>query len=606
MVSIRHLMGRNRSTGVPVTDEVDDSAVDLNSIGITVGSERSSVTFDVLNRYEAIMVPYQRTGLSILDITAQVHETELLWARRFPDAEINIVYSRTDGRVDASGKANTHSSKTFGADYWLGLAQDISPNVVLSDGKISVYHQMQMFRILFPVLQPGGTLVLENAGGKSSHLHPNDEELNTLIFDFFYSLSKAKAGINEHFSRRDEFWDYCDRNIESIEYYKSNIIVRKRTFHQLQLTAVPFRALARSYELLDSPSAYPRIPIHIYGSQIMASRVNSILEAVAGKVPPSAEIGILVDAKIVGAGIITVEDRYIVKESFINQNHTARRTPFYKIESSEMYVTEDSIATYRSMPPTELFVAAKQTWDANYGHWIVDTFPRLVNLSKAFDLSSAHIVLNGNRSKAMKKVFSDSLELLGVGVDNLEWTDHRPVHFESLVYATPMSVPPLIKSEYSIRNLESVTSLIPPESRAKYVDFKRIYLSRNKYPRRRLDNEEQILPILLERGYSVVYPEELSLFDQIGLFANADYVVGNMGAAFSSLAFSPQGVRVFALATEKMLHDYFYDIVCHKSGSYMGLQGVSETGPTDIGANFRIDVNEFTRLLEVFDSIGGS
>lgn len=592
----------NDGESIPVDGLNGHVRASLDDIGRAVGSERSSASLDLLKRYDDVIAPYVGTGVQILDITAQVIESSELWAKGYPDSEVNIVYSRTDGLFNAPGKENIYTSRTFGSDFWLHLAKELNPNVIISDGRISVYHQMQMFRILFPALGAGGTFILENAVGALASPRAGADKLSSHMVSFFYSLSKATAGFDEQFSRHDEFWDYCKRNIDSIEYFRGNVVVRKRSFDQSMLVAVPFKALARDHEILDEPVMYPRIPIEIQGSDYIAARVERILEEASRKLPPRAETGILLDAKIVASGIVTVEDKFIVKESFINQNHTSRRTPFYRIESSDIYVTEESIETYRDMPATETYIAAKQTWDANYGHWMVDTFPRLMNLANNFDLSHSRIVLSGNRSAAMKDVFADSLSLLGVPGQNLEWTDNRPIHFERLVYATPMSIPPLIKSELSIRNLEQLPNIIPEDSRIKYLNQRRIYLSRNKYPRRQLLNEQQILPIVERNGYEVVYPEELSLFDQIGLFSSADYVIGNMGAAFSSLAFSPKGVHVLALATEKMVHDYFYDIVCHKSGVYMGLQGIAEVQPGDIGSDFTVDVAEFERLFELFDS----
>jgi len=74
--------------------------------------------------------------------------------------------------------------------------------------------------------------------------------------------------------------------------------------------------------------------------------------------------------------------------------------------------------------------------------------------------------------------------------------------------------------------------------------------------------------------------------------------VGNMGAALANLAFSPQDVTVLALATERMNHDYFYDIVCHKThGRYQGLQGKAVVDSPDIGSDFTIDLELLEQSL---------
>lgn len=575
----------------------------LDACGRDAGSERSSVGFGVLDRYESLLTKFEDRAFTLMDLTADVFKAQRLWNERYPDVRLRVVYSRTDDAVQQDVSKSIYVSKTFGLDYWLDVVSSCDLDVILSDGRVSVYHQMQMFRILFPGLRSGGIFILENCVESPDSKRLKSGKRNALMYDFFLTLTNTMAGKDDSKKFTDDFWNYCFRNIESIEYFGDNIIIRKRENGQSKLTAVEFQSLARDHESLDTPSAYSRIPAQVYGSTYIASRVEKLIETAGKTIPPRAEIGILENAKVIGQGIVVVNDKFVVRESFINLNHTSRRGPLYRIESSDLYVSESSLDSYRSMPAGETYVSVKQTWDANYGHWLVDTLPRVIGLGRRMDLSSARMVMNGNRSAAMKTVFADSLSLLNIRGDQLEWTDHRPVHFDQLVYATPTSIPPFVKSEFSIRQLESLVELLPNNEASERRGSKKIYLSRNRYPRRRLLNEDDILPVLAARGYEIVYPEELSLFEQIALFSSADYVIGNMGAAFSNLAFSPAGVNVFMLATGSMMHDYFYDLVCHKNGSYVALQGRSVPPSKDIGADFLIDIVEFERLLDEFDPI---
>jgi hypothetical protein len=574
----------------------------LDEIGHAMGTERSSLKWNVLKTYESLLKDRADSNFSILDITLELDTALDAWRQAFPKATVSGVFSRNAKEMKGQAVEGAVYSEGFGQNFWLDIARSTSPDFIISDGRVSVYHQMEMFRVLFPVLQPDGCFVFENPLSSPDNVS-NKSVPAVLVYDFAASLARESAGGPPDQQRSDDFRDYCLRNIENIEFGKRTIIIRKRSFTQKRILAVPFSQVARDVKKLDEPTTYKRVAPEIHGSSIIAARVKAMLEDQASVVPPRAEVGRLRDAKIIGAGIVIVGDEFVVEESFINMRHTSRRGVLYRVANSDLYVSEDSLSAYRTMPPGSDYVCAKQTWDANYGHWVVDTLPRMLNLQNVVSTRTAKFVLNGNRSAAMKKVFSDSLGILGVSDEQLVWTDHRPVHFEELVYATPMSIPPLIKSPLSIRNLESLTEKVPVPVRSSYEGMRKIYLSRNRYPRRRLLNEEELIPDLLAHGYSIIYPEQLSFLEQIALFSQATHVVGNMGAAFSNLAFSPQAVRVLVLATELMLHDYFYDLVCHKNGRYVALQGVSADKSDGIGSNFEVDPVEFRSILEGFETV---
>jgi hypothetical protein len=423
---------------------------------------------------------------------------------------------------------------------------------------------------------------------------------------YFASLAAGRPWSGHDAPQSVEFWDYCRRNAAAVELENGFIAIRKRSYDQRKLLAVPFAQLAHDHRVLDEPAAYPRIRPEILGSGPMSQRVDAMLARHSGAVPPRAEIGRIKDAMIIGEGIVLVAGKYVVEESFINQRHTARRDILFRVGQSDLYVTEQSLKRPRRMPAGPDYVGAMQTWDSNYGHWIVDTLPRVVNALALADPRTARIVLNGRRTEPMKAVFTESLGLLGITRSQFDWKDESPLAFTDLVYATPMSVPPLIKSDRCLRILEALARGIGdgPELSSGRPD--RIYLSRNRYSRRRLLNEQDLLPLLRAKGYAVVYPEELSLAEQMAMIKKATHVVGNMGAALSNLCFSPEGVSVLALATEQMMHDYFYDLVCHKHGRYMSLQGSSPDKSAGIGADFTIDPGQFEHALHDFDDHGSA
>jgi hypothetical protein len=481
-------------------------------------------------------------------------------------------------------------SETFDSSFWEAVAINSEPGLVLCDGSLSDIHQVQMLKLLFPAVASGGIVVLQQPAGSDSD--------NALV-TFANYLVAAQLRQDKHSIEASDATGYLLRNVEVVSFAMRCVILRKRKVQQQRLEAVPFSTVALGHVTLDTPTKYSRIPAQITAPERIKQRNRDVLAALVDITAPAAEIGRLKNAIITGGGIVHTPDGYIVEESFINARHSPRRGPFFRIGASNHYVSERSLEPVREA--SGQFALIKQTWDANYGHWIVDTLPRMDHYASHMDLESTGVIVNGSVSPALQQMQADGLRLFGVSPDNLLPVDWQPTRVEDLLYVTPSSIPPLIKSPRSIEILESLAGRVDSETVERFKGHERIYLTRNAYPRRRLLNEDKILPVIKAAGYRVIEPESLTFQEQIALFSQASHVVGNMGAAFSNLAFSPRGVRVLMLATEHMLHDYFYDLVCHKDGEYVSIQGTAASAEPGIGADFTIDEESFSRIFAEFD-----
>ena len=75
----------------------------------------------------------------------------------------------------------------------------------------------------------------------------------------------------------------------------------------------------------------------------------------------------------------------------------------------------------------------------------------------------------------------------------------------------------------------------------------RVYLSRNRMPRRHVRNEAEILPLLERHGFRTVYPEELGAAEQLRLFARAEAIVSPDSSALANLAFARPSAKIGVL-----------------------------------------------------------
>ncbi len=112
-------------------------------------------------------------------------------------------------------------------------------------------------------------------------------------------------------------------------------------------------------------------------------------------------------------------------------------------------------------------------------------------------------------------------------------------------------VPWYKSSGFSPRHIHFVRErLLPHASETVFSD--RIYLTRGSVDARRLINSDQVETCMSELGFLMVDPGELTLSEQISLFAQAKVIVGTGGAASSNVIFASKGAKVITLISEQL------------------------------------------------------
>lgn len=81
---------------------------------------------------------------------------------------------------------------------------------------------------------------------------------------------------------------------------------------------------------------------------------------------------------------------------------------------------------------------------------------------------------------------------------------------------------------------------------------KKIYVSRRFVNERKLINEEECESLFKDEGFTSIYPESMSIPEQIQAYAKAEYVAGPIGTGLHNILYSlhPDKVRLLALSPE--------------------------------------------------------
>jgi capsular polysaccharide biosynthesis protein len=168
----------------------------------------------------------------------------------------------------------------------------------------------------------------------------------------------------------------------------------------------------------------------------------------------------------------------------------------------------------------------------NYGHWLTDELPRLVTALPFLPSRTRFIAVD-----PIQQYKLESLETLGITADRIvKIQGYYRTRCERLWYATPandMIWNPRILSQ--VKN-----TLLRAYDKCDKFGPARIFVSRNGLPhRKRLENEDELLPLIESYGFNVVRPECMSLAQQVRTFAKARVVLGAFGAGLINLLFCP-------------------------------------------------------------------
>ncbi len=230
---------------------------------------------------------------------------------------------------------------------------------------------------------------------------------------------------------------------------------------------------------------------------------------------------------------------------------------------------------------------------SNYGHWMTDAVSRLYYVK---ELIGSHRIILPEMFRTHKYKF-ESLIPFGVKEEDIVYTDRQLViakEFAMPSFMGPMFVNP--KDEI-VREIREVYHRFYNISRLQ--PSKRIYISRAGTSYRKVINESQVIDMLIDKGFLVVYPEKLSFEEQVRLFAAAEIVVGLTGAAFNNMMFMHSGCLVVEFRMENdnaNLHYFSYASAHELPYYYISCKG-DVTDRTF--ANFFVDTNLLDTTIEM-------
>jgi len=228
-------------------------------------------------------------------------------------------------------------------------------------------------------------------------------------------------------------------------------------------------------------------------------------------------------------------------------------------------------------------------WTDNFFHFLFDALPRLLALRKG--LGTKPLLLPAVCKQ--RSYITEILSLLEQEVVYLQ-DDHRYFSAKRLHYCDT-SGERYFRSE-NFKYLNELKSVLLRDLPASDKTL-RLYVSRSQATIRRVLNEDELLEPLSEAGFQIVFLEQLTVAQQVALFAQAEWVIAPHGAGLANLAFAPKHCRVLELRAAALPFNSLYQNLCRNLDHIHEFFDCDTTGTDCQSVDYRVSVDDFLKQL---------
>lgn len=235
-----------------------------------------------------------------------------------------------------------------------------------------------------------------------------------------------------------------------------------------------------------------------------------------------------------------------------------RQACFTRLGGSNTPIVRTRPDRERALPGRYVSLLA-QPWVGNYSHWFIDSLVRLAMLDPA-DTDYKVLIPAGALS-----FHRQSLNLLGITDDRIVEMPQRNGHVvvERLLLCSAQQRGTQPHADYLRHIRDRLVQAVIGAPRHP-APWRRVYISRANASRR-IINEPELLPLLQEYGFEVVYTEKLTMAEEIQLFAESVVVAGAHGAGMINPIFCNPGAIVIELFNRQRWHHCI-----HRTNSLVG------------------------------------
>lgn len=230
-------------------------------------------------------------------------------------------------------------------------------------------------------------------------------------------------------------------------------------------------------------------------------------------------------------------------------------------------------------------VLLRKPGDSNFGHWLIELCPRIIEFQKAFPDGTWRVAVPGH-PLALRDLRRETLGWLGIPEERIIWLSGTPTTFARLAFISSNSIHSHTHDADGVLAVRAHALRAIPRAPGR----RRLYVARPETARRLLLNEADITAALRADGFEIVRPEHLSIREQVELFSNAEAIAGISGAALTNILFAPEDCKILSLMPNYGFEFFFWDIANIIGQDFSYIVGEAEA-PDQLGhSNFKVDL----------------
>jgi len=272
---------------------------------------------------------------------------------------------------------------------------------------------------------------------------------------------------------------------------------------------------------------------------------------------------------------IGLKNLFLVKNTVFNNVNSGH---FYKYAIYKFFTQKTIKKRFNTTP-----YIIHNHWSSGYHHWITESLIRLISID---NYQNKTLLLPDNYP-----VFTyDSLKLLGVNTIH-KFSVKANLKLESLeIPEHPNS------GHYDRSQLLSLKQLLLKYSIPSNIPF--IYITRKNAAKRKIENEDELVPILKKYNFKIIDADNLTIKEQISLFSSCKVLISIHGAALTNCLFMNEKTNLVELYKSNAFINHCYERMTHQ----LNIHFTRLLCGGGVNANTHVDVTHLVVNIEEFEN----
>lgn len=325
---------------------------------------------------------------------------------------------------------------------------------------------------------------------------------------------------------------------------------------------------------------------------------------------PERYFCLLRNVEIIGASNVVIGKDSFIYDLLANKKETYNITDIglFRVWNSPVRLGKKYLPCYQiEGEKIEKGINFVGNFSGNYYHYIYEILVKWYLVDKMDIPPDVPVIVDASARKIPQ--FAELLHIFSSGRDVIyvergELRRVNELYYPSMVNFIPPNLKKMedLRTEDVVFDLDSISylrthflSCMGETGSIHQNTPKKFFISR-KNTKWRQYNEDEVIKVVVSKGYEVVYPEMMTVKEQFSLFNNADEIVAASGAAISNIICCRPGTKVLVLVSVR-IDGAIFSTIAKTLGIDMRYMVGTITNYNNVQSDFRIDCDQLKEVL---------